>query len=111
MVHGAVDIVHIALRQKRLTVRNPVLDGKFFALGQGAVAMGFDVAIANVGDGDLFHIDPALPVFCVDAEDDSAIFTHTEVKLGQSHGKPQVSPAQKDLIRSQASVRASSEVA
>ena len=81
VVDRAVDIVDIALGQHRAARDAPFLDDGGFIIAERALAMGPDIAVADIDDGDLFHLDPALPVIGRDAKHRGAVFADAEVIL------------------------------
>ncbi len=83
VIYGAVDVVDVALGQNRTAIVHPIGDHGLFIGAQDMLAMGFDVAVADVDDGDLVHLDPALPVLGRHPKDRRAVFTDAKVKFGK----------------------------
>jgi hypothetical protein len=90
IIDRAVDIVDIALGQKGDALGHPALDGRHISLGQRIVALRFDLAIPDIDHRDLGHLDPALAVLRIHAENRRAVVAHPEIIVGQvcRHGLP-----------------------
>ena len=131
MIHCAVDVVHVASRQRVDARCHPGFDFGQIGLGEGPVSVRLDLAILDVDNRDLVHLDPALAVFGINAENGGAVFADAEEIGGKAlrHGhlfefRPEVTKtwpeppegdqpiaAQNRASRSIASARASLDVA
>jgi len=88
VIDRAVDVVDVAFVQHRAPFRDPIRDDRLFLWRQHMLAMGFHVAVADVHDRDLVHLDPALPVLGRDPKHRGPVFTNAEIIVGQvGHGE------------------------
>ncbi len=86
VIDGAQDVVDIARRQQRLALGDPGVDGGPVFARKFPVAVRFDLAVADVDDRDLVHLDPPVPVLGVHAVGDRAVFADPEVIVGEGSG-------------------------
>ena len=86
MVDRAQDVVHLASCDKLLSRSEPVADRADVGLRELAVAMGTDLAVPDVGHGNLLEFDPAVAVFGVHPEHGRAVLADAEVVVGEIAG-------------------------
>ena len=81
VIHRAVDIVDVAAGQHVQPFHHPAADDLLITLRQGAVALRFDLSVADVQHRDLVHFDTTLAIFCIYAEHRRAVVTYPEIIL------------------------------
>ena len=83
VIHRAVDIVDVAVGKHLMALFHPRLDPRHVSVGQYPIPLGFDLSVADVHNGDLVHLDPALAVFGINAEHRRPVVTDAEVIFWQ----------------------------
>ena len=79
VVHGAMNVVDVASRQKVPAVVHPCIYRGVIGIGQNAITMRLNLAISDVDHGDLIHLDPKITGVIVNAENERAVVAYAEV--------------------------------
>ena len=108
LVNDPMDVIHVARGQNGEAGFHPISDHCFLGWTEYGVTLRLEVTPVGVHHGYLIHLDPPFAVFRIDPKDRCAIVADAKIELWQiCH----VSPLQKSMMRWQASLSASSEVA
>ncbi len=108
MINSAVDVIDGTVRQMRQALRNSTRDGRCLSRAQHLITVRLEVPAIGIDDRNLIHLDHPIAIFGVQPKDHSAVLANAKIKLWQV---VHASPVQKVMMRWQASVSASSDVA